>query len=47
MEVIQNNLKNNFEHARLKTTYSVYPTEYDKLFAYCEKSSTLIQKIAP
>ena len=46
MENIQNNLKNNKEHDKMKITYSVYSTEYDKLFAYCEKSSTLIQKLA-
>jgi hypothetical protein len=46
MEVIQNNLKTNIEHDKIKITYSVYSTEYDKLFAYCEKSSTLVQKLA-
>jgi hypothetical protein len=46
MEMIQNNVKNTKEYDKMKTTYSVYSTDYDKLFAYCEKSSTLIQKIA-
>jgi len=46
MEVIQTNLKTNIEHDKMKITYSVYSTEYDKLLAYCEKSSTLIQKLA-
>tara|TARA_R100000008_G_C3577121_1_gene165975 strand:- start:516 stop:1364 length:849 start_codon:yes stop_codon:yes gene_type:complete len=46
MEVIQANLKAHIEHDRMKTTYSVYSTDYDKLIAYCEKSSTLIQKLA-
>jgi len=47
MENIQNNVKTIKEHDKMKTTYSVYSTEYDKLIAYCEKSSTLIQKLAP
>ena len=42
----ENNVKTIKEHDKMKTTYSVYSTEYDKLFAYCEKSSTLIQKLA-
>jgi len=46
MNIIQNNVKNIKEHDKMKTTYSVYSTEYDKLLAYCEKSSTLIQKLA-
>ena len=46
MKNIQNNVKTIKEHDKMKTTYSVYSTEYDKLYAYCEKSSTLIQKIA-
>ena len=46
MNIIQNNVKNNKDHDKMKTTYSVYSTEYDKLLAYCEKSSTLIQKLA-
>jgi hypothetical protein len=46
MEVIRGNLKENIEHDKIKTTYSVYATDYDELIAYCEKSSTLIQKIA-
>ena len=46
MEVIHQNLKQNIEHDKMKTTYSVYSTDYDKLIAYCEKSSTLIQKLA-
>ena len=46
MEVIHQNLKENIEHDKMKTTYSVYSTDYDKLIAYCEKSSTLIQKLA-
>ena len=46
MDIIQNNVKDNKDHDKMKTTYSVYATEYDKLLAYCEKSSTLIQKLA-
>ena len=46
MEAIHENLKSNVEHNKMKTTYSVYSTDYDKLIAYCEKSSTLIQKLA-
>jgi len=46
MDIIQNNVKDNKDHDKMKTTYSVYSTEYDKLLAYCEKSSTLIQKLA-
>ena len=46
MEVIQLNLKSNIEHDKMKTTYSVYATDYDNMIAYCEKSSTLIQKLA-
>ena len=46
MEAIQKNIKNNLEHDKIKITYSVYSTDYDELFAYCEKSSTLIQKLA-
>jgi hypothetical protein len=46
LEVIHQNLKSNIEHDKMKTTYSVYSTDYDKLIAYCEKSSTLIQKLA-
>ena len=46
MEVIQTNLKTNIEHDKMKITYSVYSTEYDKLLAYCEKSSTLIQNLS-
>ena len=46
MEAIHGNLKFNTEHDKMKTTYSVYSTDYDKLIAYCEKSSTLIQKLA-
>ncbi|QDP51332.1 MAG: hypothetical protein GOVbin630_30 [Prokaryotic dsDNA virus sp.] len=46
MEVIHQNLKTNTEHDKMKTTYSVYSTDYDKPIAYCEKSSTLIQKLA-
>ena len=46
MEAIHQNLKENIEHDKMKTTYSVYSTDYDKLIAYCEKSSTLIQKLA-
>ena len=45
MEVIRKNLKCNIEHEKMKTTYSVHSTDYDKLIAYCEKSSTLIQKL--
>ena len=44
MDTIHNALKNNIEHDRIKVTYSVYSTEYEKLCAYCEKSSTLVQK---
>jgi len=46
MEVIRKNLKCNIEHEKMKTTYSVHSTDYDKLIAYCEKSSTLIQQLA-
>ena len=46
MEVIRGNLKANTEHEKMKTTYSVHSTDYDKLIAYCEKSSTLIQQLA-
>jgi hypothetical protein len=46
MEIIQNNVKNIKEHDKMKTTYSVYSTDYNELYAYCEKSSTLIQKLA-
>ena len=46
MEVIRGNLKENIEHNKMKTTYSVYSTDYNELYAYCEKSSTLIQKLA-
>jgi len=46
MEVIRGNLKSNIEHDKIKTTYSVHSTDYDKLIAYCEKSSTLIQQLA-
>jgi len=46
MTVIQRNLKSNIDHDKMKSTYSVYSTEYDILLAYCEKSSTLIQKLA-
>jgi len=46
MQAIQRNLKSNIDHDKMKTTYSVYSTEYDTLFAYCEKSSTLLQKLA-
>ena len=46
MEAIQLNLKSNIEHDRMKTTYSVFSTDYDELIAYCEKSSTLIQQLA-
>jgi len=45
MEVIRQNLKANTEHDKIKTTYSVHPTDYNELIAYCEKSSTLIQKL--
>ena len=33
METIQNNVKNTKEHDKMKTTYSVYSTDYDKLYA--------------
>ena len=46
MQTIQRNLKSNIDHDKMKTTYSVYSTEYDRLLAYCEKSSTLLQKLA-
>jgi len=46
MEVIRGNLKANTEHEKIKTTYSVYSTDYNELIAYCEKSSTLIQQLA-
>ena len=46
MEVIRKNLKCNIEHEKMKTTYSVHSTDYNELIAYCEKSSTLIQKLA-
>ncbi len=46
MQTIQRNLKSNIDHDKMKSTYSVYSTEYDRLFAYCEKSSTLLQKLA-
>ena len=46
MEVIRGNLKSNIEHDKMKTTYSVHSTDYNKLIAYCEKSSTLIQQLA-
>lgn len=46
MQTIQRNLKSNIDHDKMKTTYSVYSTEYDTLFAYCEKSSTLLQQLA-
>jgi len=45
MEVIRQNLKQNIEHDKMKTTYSVHSTDYNELIAYCEKSSTLIQKL--
>ena len=46
MEVIRGNLKSNIEHEKMKITYSVHSTDYNKLIAYCEKSSTLIQQLA-
>ena len=46
MQTIKTNLKSNLEHDKIKTTYSVHCTNYDELLAYCEKSSTLIQKLA-
>ena len=46
MQSIQRDLKSNIDHDKMKTTYSVYSTEYDELFAYCEKSSTLLQQLA-
>ncbi len=46
MEVIQKNLKSEIEHDKMKTTYSVYSTEYKHIISYCEKSSTLIQQLA-
>ena len=46
MEVIRGNLKSNIEHEKMKTTYSVHSTDYNKLIANCEKSSTLIQQLA-
>ena len=46
MEVIRKNLKCNVEHEKMKTTYSVYSTDYNKIISYCEKSSTLIQQLA-
>ena len=46
MQSIQRNLKSNIDHDKMKSTYSVYSTEYDELFAYCEKSSTLLQQLA-
>ena len=45
MEVIRQNLKQNIEHDKMKTTYSVHSTDYNELIAYCEKSSTLIQQL--
>ena len=47
METIRLNLKGNIDHDKMKSTYSVYSTDYDEIVSYCEKSSTLIQKIAP
>ena len=46
MEVIKTNLKSNTEHDKMKTTYSVHSTDYNKIISYCEKSSTLIQQLA-
>ena len=46
MQSIQRDLKSNIDHDKMKSTYSVYSTEYDELFAYCEKSSTLLQQLA-
>ena len=46
MEAIKTNLRYNAEHDKIKITYSVHSTDYDKLVAYCEKSSTLIQQLA-
>ena len=46
MEVIKTNLKSNIEHNKIKITYSVHSTDYDKIISYCEKSSTLIQQLA-
>ena len=39
MEVIRGNLKSNIEHEKMKTTYSVYSTDYNELIAYCEKAA--------
>lgn len=46
MEKIQINMKEAVEHDKMKVSYSVYSSEYDIPYVYCENSSTLIQKLA-
>ena len=46
MEKIQINMKEAVEHDKMKVSYSVYSSEYDIPYVYCENSSTLVQKLA-
>ena len=46
MEKIQKGVKNAIEHDKMKIGYSIYSTEYDDPYVYCENSSTLIQQLA-
>ena len=45
MDTIQLNLKSNIQHDKMKTTYSVYSTDYDKLIAYCEKNNLKLSEV--
>jgi len=46
MEKIQKQIKNATEHDKMRVCYSVYSSEYDRPYVYCESSSTLIQQLA-
>jgi len=47
MNRIKEQVKDAIEHDKMKVGYSIYPTEYDQSYIYCESNSTLIQKLAP
>ena len=47
IERIKEQVKKSVEHDKMKITYSVFPTDYDQIYVYCEANSSLIQKLVP
>tara|TARA_R110000824_G_scaffold150209_4_gene320723 strand:+ start:7558 stop:8406 length:849 start_codon:yes stop_codon:yes gene_type:complete len=41
---IKKQVKNNIEHDKMKNSYAIYSTTYEKTYVYCIANSTLVQK---